>query len=154
MMGLRGVRLSIAMPEIVEMQVRAIFEAAADCTKRGIVGAGVDAATIDWIIVGGESGPNARPMHPDWARSIRDQCQAAGVPFFFKQWGEHVTGYLDGEDFYVDEEAHGPSVNWNGTARCHDIPGESGHYGRVGKRAAGRLLDGREHNEMPERANG
>jgi protein gp37 len=42
---------------------------------------------IDLIIVGGESGPGARPMHPDWARSIRDQCQSAGVPFFFKQWG-------------------------------------------------------------------
>jgi protein gp37 len=43
---------------------------------------------IDWVIVGGESGPNARPMHPDWARSLRDQCAAAGTPFFFKQWGE------------------------------------------------------------------
>lgn len=42
---------------------------------------------IDLVIVGGESGPNARPMHPDWARSLRDQCQVAGVPFFFKQWG-------------------------------------------------------------------
>lgn len=44
---------------------------------------------IDWVICGGESGPNARPMHPDWARGLRDQCQAAGVPFFFKQWGKH-----------------------------------------------------------------
>jgi protein gp37 len=43
---------------------------------------------LDWVIVGGESGPKSRPMHPDWARSLRDQCQAAGVPFFFKQWGE------------------------------------------------------------------
>lgn len=76
---------------------------------------------LDWIIVGGESGPNARPMHPDWARSIRDQCQAAGVRFFFKQWGEH-----DGHNFPI----------------------------KVGKRAAGRLLDGREHNEMPEKDNG
>jgi len=42
---------------------------------------------LDWVIVGGESGPNARPMHPDWARSLRDQCQEAGTPFFFKQWG-------------------------------------------------------------------
>jgi len=47
---------------------------------------------IDWVIVGGESGPGARPMHPDWVRSIRDQCQAAGVPFFFKQWGEWLRG--------------------------------------------------------------
>src|SRR6202007_2869845 len=43
---------------------------------------------LDWVICGGESGPDARPMHPDWARSLRDQCAAAGVPFFFKQWGE------------------------------------------------------------------
>jgi protein gp37 len=42
---------------------------------------------LGWVIVGGESGPGARPMHPDWARSLRDQCVAAGVPFFFKQWG-------------------------------------------------------------------
>lgn len=42
---------------------------------------------LDWVIVGGESGPNARPMHPDWVRSIRDQCHAAGTAFFFKQWG-------------------------------------------------------------------
>jgi len=43
---------------------------------------------IDWVIAGGESGPNARPMHPDWARALRDQCEAAGVPYLFKQWGE------------------------------------------------------------------
>ena len=43
---------------------------------------------LRWLVCGGESGPNARPMHPDWARSVRDQCVAAGVPFFFKQWGE------------------------------------------------------------------
>jgi protein gp37 len=46
--------------------------------------------TLDWAIAGGESGPGARPMHPDWARGLRDQCGAAGVPFFFKQWGNHV----------------------------------------------------------------
>jgi protein gp37 len=47
----------------------------------------LDLTGIDWVIVGGESGPHARPMHPDWARSVRDQCAASGVPFFFKQWG-------------------------------------------------------------------
>jgi len=52
---------------------------------------------IDWVIVGGESGPNARPMHPAWAQSLRDQCQAAGVPFLFKQWGHQAAGReLDG----------------------------------------------------------
>ncbi|RWH33848.1 DUF5131 family protein, partial [Mesorhizobium sp.] len=54
---------------------------------------------IDWIIVGGESGPNARPMSPAWARSIRDQCAGACVPFFFKQWGEWLGGeWEDGGD--------------------------------------------------------
>ena len=47
----------------------------------------MDLDGIDWVIVGGESGPGARPMQADWARDIRDQCQAAGVPFYFKQWG-------------------------------------------------------------------
>lgn len=53
---------------------------------------------VDWVIVGGESGPGARPMHPDWARSLRDQCNAAGVPFLFKQWGEWIPmmGHVEG----------------------------------------------------------
>jgi Bacteriophage protein gp37 len=50
-----------------------------------------DLPPLSWVIVGGESGPGARPMHPDWARSLRDQCVAAGVPFLFKQWGEWGT---------------------------------------------------------------
>lgn len=49
----------------------------------------LDLADIDWVIAGGESGPGARPMRPEWARSLRDQCTAADVPFFFKQWGAH-----------------------------------------------------------------
>lgn len=80
--------------------------------------------SIDWVIVGGESGPGARPMHPDWARSLRDQCQAAGVPYFFKQWGEFVH--------------NGEPADW---ARQT--------FNRVGKKAAGRMLDGREWNEFP-----
>ena len=85
---------------------------------------------IDWVIVGGESGPNARPMHPDWARSILDQCQAAGVPFFFKQWGEWL-----------------PNCQTNGIRKPKIRQGE---YERIGKHAAGRLLDGREWNETPQ----
>lgn len=56
---------------------------------------------LDWVIVGGESGPGARPMHPDWVRSLRDQCQQAGVPFFFKQWGgkKKAGRLLDGEEW-------------------------------------------------------
>lgn len=78
---------------------------------------------LDWVIVGGESGPNARPMHPEWARDIRDQCAAAGLPYFFKQWG--AFSYVDAIGV--------PAI----------VPR------RVGKHTAGRLLDGIEHNGMP-----
>lgn len=87
---------------------------------------------IHWVIVGGESGPNARPMHPDWARGIRDQCQAASVPFFFKQWGEFCPGergrlYREPTPVFTDGQ---PMV-------------------KVGKKSAGRVLDGREWSEYP-----
>ncbi|WP_083655049.1 DUF5131 family protein [Burkholderia sp. SRS-W-2-2016] len=76
---------------------------------------------LDWVIAGGESGRGARPMHPDWARSLRDQCAAAKVPFFFKQWGEWVPG-----------------------------PNPSRQpLNRVGKKAAGRQLDGSFHHDFP-----
>lgn len=75
-------------------------------------------AELDWIVVGGESGPRARPMHPDWARDVRDQCQVAAVPFFFKQWGEHDSIGV-----------------------------------RVGKKTAGRMLDGRIWDQMPKQEN-
>jgi protein gp37 len=65
---------------------------------------------MDWVIVGGESGPGARPMDPDWVRALRDQCQQTGVPFFFKQWGgvqKKCTGrLLDGRTW--DELPHWP----------------------------------------------
>jgi protein gp37 len=103
---------------------------------------------IDWVIVGGESGPGARPMHPDWARSIRDQCQAAGVAFFFNQWGEFETAANApaGQDWSVID-IHGQKVPI--------FPSESNAepfacVRRVGKKVAGRLLDGREWNEMPQ----
>lgn len=86
---------------------------------------------LDWIVAGGESGPGARPMHPDWARSLRDQCQAAGVPFLFKQWGEHVS---------VSEVAG---------AGAHFTFPDGATVRRVGKRAAGRTLDGRTWDEYP-----
>ncbi len=101
---------------------------------------------LDWVIAGGESGPGARPMHPGWVRGIRDQCTAAGVPFFFKQWGEWLpsaddVNFSDGEDW----------------ARRH-FPGRrfeqhsSGHtFVAVGKARAGRMLDGRLWDEVPQR---
>jgi len=88
----------------------------------------------DWVICGGESGRNARPMHPDWARALRDQCQTAGVPFFFKQWGEWVS---------VSEVA--------GPGRHYSFP-DGATVRRVGKKSAGHLLDGKEHREFPNPA--
>jgi protein gp37 len=91
---------------------------------------------IDWVICGGESGPGARPMHPDWARSLRDQCARDSVPFFFKQWGEWEPrrGFACPDDL--------PRAGWH-----HFDPECS--MRRVGKKNAGRLLDGREWNDVP-----
>lgn len=89
---------------------------------------------IDWVIVGGESGPNARPMHPDWARSIRDQCVSAGVPFHFKQHGE----WLPWDDASLADRGSKPVHNFDDNRSV-----------RVGKHAAGRLLDGRAWDEFP-----
>lgn len=102
---------------------------------------------IDWVIVGGESGPNARPMHPDWARSIRDQCAAAGVPFFFKQWGNWQP-FLSGGCEVGTFIAHGREFTGRNLHRFAD-----GQYlAHVGKKAAGRRLEGVEHNGMPRLA--
>ncbi|MDD7813660.1 phage Gp37/Gp68 family protein [Mycobacterium sp. CSUR Q5927] len=98
-------------------------------------------AFLDWVVVGGESGRGARPMHPDWTRSLRDQCQAAGVPFLFKQWGEwapvnHRDPTLDGQ------------VSIPYRPGCPD-PYPLGWVRRVGKKAAGRELDGRTWDQFP-----
>ncbi len=94
---------------------------------------------LDWVIVGGESGPHARPMHPDWARSIRDQCQTAGLPFFFKQWGEwlHESQFKDEIQRFRGLQAHRQEA------------GDGYQFIKLGKKAAGRLLDGREWSEYP-----
>ncbi len=106
--------------------------------------------TLDWVIVGGESGPGARPMHPDWVRSLRDQCKAAGVPFLFKQWGEWNPGT-------AYEAVHAKkSVRIERSGAVHPWPPifnpGSGDWcmHKVGKKAAGRLLDGVTHNGFPE----
>lgn len=100
---------------------------------------------LDWVVCGGESGPGSRPMHPDWARSLRDQCQAAGVPFFFKQWGDWQ------QIQYVNESNGAPLLRLAGPDKNVIIvePGPINMI-RAGKRATGRELDGRTWDEFPE----
>jgi len=132
---------------------------------------------IDWVIVGGESGSQARPMHPQWVRDICGQCERAGVPFLFKQWGEWKpicqmteTGSLyrsnrtakEGENQEVLDELYGRTCRVE--QLCLRIDGDHAaiasrnaflagtspmHAFKVGKRAAGRHLDGRTHDEFP-----
>jgi protein gp37 len=134
---------------------------------------------IDWVIVGGESGPNARPMHPDWAQGLRDQCHAAGVPVLFKQWGEWLPISQQAEEFThrlyrsnrkarlhedqgVLDDCYGRTcrveqavIHSNGSVHAPLTPmaflqgtGAMLTF-KVGKKAAGRQLDGREWNEVP-----
>lgn len=101
---------------------------------------------LDWVICGGESGPGARLMDVAWARSIRDQCQAAGVPFFFKQWGEWMpdTYHPDKEGLCLRTASQlYPTYQWK---RFGDIS----RFGRVGKKIAGRFLDHRTWGEFPD----
>ena len=93
---------------------------------------------LSWVIVGGESGPNARPMHPDWVRSLREQCQAAGVPYFFKQWGEWV------------HESQAPDILANYNPEFFFDRVSSKGFARVGKKIARDLLDGKQYHEFPE----
>lgn len=117
-------------------------------------------AAIDWVICGGESGPQARPMHPDWARNLRDQCHATGVPFLFKQWGEWIPYEHSAQPPYLHSQ-HGREIDGHALP---DFESEDGQIQRewhcdwaeqilarrVGKKAAGRMLDGVEHNGFPE----
>lgn len=128
--------------------------------------------TPDWVIVGGESGPDARPVHPDWVRWVQAQCQALRVPFFFKQWGEWVPvcsvydpdpwdkiesrgvggchlAALDTRGF-ISQEENSPRGDY-----CdYQPPPGSWWMARVGRRTAGHILDGREWREFPEVARG
>lgn len=126
---------------------------------------------LHWVIVGGESGRNARPMHPDWARSLRDQCQSAGVAFFFKQHGEwlpfgqsgftawHAHTNTHGDlrkpkgkwwgHAYFNDGAGGPSTHAFGPVETMMIDNRGMQAVRIGKKSAGRLLDGREWSQMP-----
>lgn len=109
---------------------------------------------LHWVIVGGESGHGARPMHPDWARSLRDQCRQADVAFLFKQFGEYapsqrsIRGYSDARDIYVQRDG-----TFDLLANSSTETDRSGVMRRVGKKAAGRELDGRTWDQFPEVSN-
>jgi hypothetical protein len=129
---------------------------------------------LHWVIAGGETGAGARPMHPDWARGLRDQCKVSGTPFFFKSWGEWLPGqndphpqqqsgvahwqdgawgvrfpHRDSDKRYVVWRSDGSATygNQEAVARYREI---TAFAQRIGKKRAGRLLDGVEHNEFPE----
>ena len=104
---------------------------------------------LHWIIAGGESGANARPSHSEWFRSLRDQCAAAGVPFLFKQWGEYLPADADECDAGISEK----QLVWSDGQLWRRDDGQLGGLAllaRVGKKAAGRTLDGKIHHDFPE----
>ena len=106
-------------------------------------------SSLHWVVVGGESGINARPMHPDWARSLRDQCNVAGVPFLFKQWGEWFprSQWEDNPDLILPDD----DCVYENSDKTIILESDDGPkpMHRVGKKAAGRLLDGVQHDEYP-----
>lgn len=124
-----------------------------------------DLSKIDWVIVGGESGSHARPMHPEWAREIRDKCEAENVAFFFKQWGEWRPWEQDAQPPYFNsctskewmDKHHFPDFDdpdckgW-----CYDLthfidyPVKAVCFEKIGKKKAGNLLDGRKYQQYPE----
>ena len=97
----------------------------------------VDLSGIGWVIAGGETGPGARPMHPDWVRSLRDQCQEATVPFFFKSWGEWAPDCLCGT-----KKPHPETPR--------PTPGHMGCMFKCGKANSGRSIDKRTWDEVPQ----
>lgn len=99
---------------------------------------------LDWVIVGGESGKNARPMHPDWVRTIRDQCAQALTPFFFKQWGEFCPPIIKIPGMAIDKLGRLYNA-WD-----EEFTKGSAHVVRIGKKLAGNMLDGKTHQAFPK----
>lgn len=136
------------VPDLLEVPARVLFLSCEPLLGPVDISAWV--GELAWIIVGGESGHRARPMSPRWAASLRDQAAAAEVAFFFKQWGEwapaeEVRPGITGSDLRLFEEAGEAS----GMASHQFRNGPPHEVWRVGKKAAGRLLDGREHLALP-----
>lgn len=112
------------------------------------------AARLHWVIAGGESGRNARPSHPGWYRDMRDQCQSAGVPFYFKQWGEWHPSAMHDPETCPYKSTHAVHVGGEREFRPMEAYAKAHRAGwagvcRVGKKRAGAMLDGREWREMP-----
>lgn len=101
------------------------------------------AGFVDWIIAGGESGPRARPMHPDWVRSLRDQCQVTGTAFFFKQWGEYLP-------FCQSDGDNGVTFGTKRFFRSPHNEDKENIYYKLGKKISGSMLDGKHHKDFPE----
>jgi len=144
-------------------EVFGLNEKTIDVDGKPYTGRFLEPEKLDWVIVGGESGPHARPMHPDWVRLIRNQCVAAGTSFFFKQWGRYVysdrmfdseirwvnkaNGWMSGLPSVVCVDMDGKSLKCGGDFMTANYPVAWGWY--EGKKAAGRMLDGQEWNEFP-----
>lgn len=115
----------------------------------------IGTATLDWVVAGGESGRGARPSRPDWFRQLRDQCKAARTPFFFKQWGEWLPGERIPEKTTYARCDNGHVMTDNGrSSRDNFKTHPDKHSGdlialKIGKKNAGRLLDGQEWNQFP-----
>lgn len=131
------------------------------CDVNGHCGLCLEGPRSRWVICGGESGGlKARPMHPDWVRGLRDQCVAASVPFHFKQWGEWLplngaglafwTSCVNGRDEKIGFRDGRELIKriFDQRSMMPDSPRGTQVY-RVGKKESGRLLDGREWNELP-----
>jgi protein gp37 len=110
----------------------------------------LDLTGIDWLVTGGESGHKARPTSPDWVRDLRDRCAESGTAFFHKQWGEWApTEIKPGGDLGGDlRRGHTVHLHAPGNPEGFFRKGDA-YVSRVGRKAAGRLLDGREHSEFP-----
>lgn len=151
-----NIMMMVSVEDQRRAEERIVYLVGTKCKLRGLscepllgpVHLGEHLKSIDWVIVGGESGPGARPMHPDWVRAIQQRCSEVGVPFFFKQWGEWLPW----------EDAEGDYLSQNGQLLClFEAMGINGwdkdwadgcHYQKVGKHAAGRKLDGIEYSEF------
>ncbi len=159
--AVRGISAEPLLGEIDLFHVKnGVFTFNALSKKEGISYRGKG---LDWVIAGGESGPNARPMHPEWVRSLRDQCAAAVVPFFFKQWGEWLPWEEAGQmPFWRNCADHGeidghllpdiddPDVkDWRHDEEDLEAYPDPVLHQRVGKKAAGHLLDGKVIQQYP-----